>query len=106
MSSIRLKCIFDVEKNSELTEQYSRIYAALKEKYGKGEHKAIPKDDLFENYDCKHSYARTTYTGKIKEGIELTELELSMICDSGYSHFGGSSAINSDMTFRVEIFTD
>ena len=102
-----LKCIYDVEKNSELLADYKRIYSELKEKYGKGEFKRFDKyNELFENYKDVSTYARRTHTGKIKDGIELTELELSMICDNGFSHFGGSSNINSDKTFTVVIYTD
>lgn len=104
---MQLKCIFDVEKSEEITTRYREIYANLKEKYGCGEHKSFDKySGLFEDYKSRSQYARMIHTGKVKEGIELTELELSMVCDDGYSHFGGSSCIQSDRTFKVEICTD
>jgi hypothetical protein len=78
----------------------------LQEKYGKGEYKKFEDNELFENYKFKSKYAENVHTGKIKEGIELTELELSMICDGGFSHFGGSSSIYGDRTFTVTIYTD
>jgi hypothetical protein len=103
---LRLKDVFEVEKNAELKTEYDKVYAALKEKYGKGQYKSFDKRELFENYSDKSSYARRTHTGRVKDGVELTELELSMICDDGYGHFGGSSTICSNRTFEVVIYTD
>lgn len=44
--------------------------------------------------------------GQLKKGIEISELELSMLLDRGFSHFGGSSSISSDGKFTVTIYTD
>lgn len=106
-----LRCIFDIEKDEEILNKYRELYKKLQEKYGVGEHKNFHKYDnqensIFECYECKPKYARNIHTGKIKDGIELNELELSMICDDGFSHFGGSSIINNDGSFKVEIYTD
>lgn len=103
---IGLKCIWDVEKDEEILNRYKSIYTELVKKYGHAEYPTFRQDELFEEYQCKPQYARTIYTGKLKEGIELTELELSMILDGGFSHFGGSSDIRSDRTFKIEICTD
>jgi hypothetical protein len=108
---MNLKCIFDVKKDEKLQAEYKGIYAKLKEKYGKGKYKNFPiysseEEPLFEGYRYESKYGENIHTGKIKEGIELTELELSMICDDGFSHFGGSSAIYLDRTFKVVIYTD
>ena len=103
---MRLNDIYAVEKNENLSAEYEKIQDDLKDKYGTGEFNSFRKDELFEDYKDVSSYARRTHTGKIKDGMELTELEVSMICDGGYSHFGGSSTIYSDKTFKVEIYTD
>jgi len=108
---MNLKCIWDVEKDESLGEKYSEIFKNLKEKYGVGEYKNFSKYDgqensLFEGYQYVSGYAHCIHTGKIKESIELNELELSMICDNGFSHFGGYSNISSDGKFTVKIYTD
>lgn len=103
---MRLNDIYAVDRNLDTTTKYGKIYADLKDKYGVGEFKQFRKTELFEDYGYKSSYAKARHTEKIKDGMELTELELSMICDDGYSHFGGSSTIYSDKTFKVEIYTD
>ncbi|NFH91938.1 hypothetical protein FDA33_17420 [Clostridium botulinum] len=108
---MNLKCIFDVEKDEVTIKKYQEIYRNLKEKYGVGEYKNFHKYDsqenaLFEDYKCVSGYAHCIHTGKIKEGIKLNELELSMICDDGFSHFGGYSNIGSDGRFTVKIYTD
>lgn len=108
---MNLKCIWDAEKDESLLKEYREIYKNLKEKYGVGQYKNFHKHDscecsIFENYEVKNGYAHCIHTGKIKDGIELNELELSMICDGGFSHFGGYSIINSDSTFQVKIYTD
>jgi len=104
---MRLQCIFDIEKNAKLQTEYKKIYKDLKEKFGEGEFKRFDKyKKLFENYSDESKYARNIHTGKIKEGIVLTELELSMICDDGFYYFGGSSIIHSDGSFEVNIYTD
>jgi len=104
---MNLKCIFEVEKDKELEERYRNIYASLKSRMPTvGEYNQFEKSAIFEDYSNKSSYARNTHTGKIKAGIEIDELELSMICDDGFSHFGGSSSIDKDGNFTVVIYTD
>jgi hypothetical protein len=106
---MRLKSVFEIENNPDLHAEYQEVYSNLKKKYLKTDEHGIsffPLREMFEDYQINPSYAQTTYTGRIKDGIELTELELSMICDNGFSHFGGSSTIHPDRTFVVEIYTD
>ena len=102
---MELIAIPDLERNPEKLEEYKNIFSQLKEKLG-NEDIRIYREKLLSRCDWTPSYARATYTGKIKEGIELTELELSMICDNGFSHFGGNSVINPDRTFKVIIYKD
>lgn len=100
---MKLKDIFETGSNPE----YNEIFQNLKEKYGKGKFKILNLSDFCEgDYERTSGYARATYRGKLKEDVQLTELELSMICDNGYSHFGGSSNIGKDKTFTVAIYTD
>jgi hypothetical protein len=103
---MKLQCIFDVEKDESLQNRYLEIYKKVKEKYGHEKYPTFDVNELFENYKCISSYARCTHVGTIKDGIELSELELSMVCDYGFSHFGGLSVIRDDRTFEVVIYTD
>lgn len=100
---MQLKAIFETGNNPE----YKEIFQNLKEKYGVGQYKNLRLADFCEGeYTKTGGYANAVYRGKLKEGVQLTELELSMICDNGYSHFGGSSVIGKDGTFSVTIYTD
>lgn len=102
---MRLKDIWAVEKDEKLHEEYRTTFENLIKKYNvKSGYDLRPL--LIEHHSNKSSYARNTHTGRIKDGIELTELELSMVCDNGFSHFGGSSVLRSDRYFVVEIYTD
>ncbi|OPH61885.1 hypothetical protein BC351_01185 [Paenibacillus ferrarius] len=106
---MKLKDIFEVEKNDELHKQYTDTYEKLKERYRKTNENGynfFPKKELIGDYTCESGYARNTYRGRIPEGVELNELELSMICDDGFSHFGGSSSIYKDGTYTVVIYID
>lgn len=100
---MQLKAIFETQNSQE----YKEIFNNLKEKYGIGKYKYLNPSIICEGeYTVEKRYARDVYRGKLKADIEITELELSMICDNGYSYFGGSSTIYKDRTFSVEIWTD
>ena len=108
---MNLRCIWDIENDENLLLKYREILKNLKDRYGTGDSKNFHKYDsqensLFEDYKCTPGYAHCIHTGKIKEGINLNELELSMICDDGFSYFGGYSNISSNGTFTVKIYTD
>ena len=105
IDNVVLKDIFQVEKTPELKEEYDKIYKSLKDRLPAGKYGGFAIDKIFDDYRDVSSYARRTKTGKIKDGITLSELELSMVCDGGYSHFGGSSSING-RSFKVVIYTD
>lgn len=94
--------LLDVFESSKTTE-YADTFKALKEKYG--EHLKLADFCEGGTYDRKSGYAQVTYRGTLKEDVELTELELSMICDNGYGHFGGSSSIYK-RDFTVVIYVD
>ena len=94
-----LKDIIEVKGDKHLYRKYNNIYNnLLKTLKGKG--------SIYEEYDVITSYARKTHVGKIKNGINISELELSMLCDGGFYHYGGKSTINEDGTFEVIIYTD
>jgi hypothetical protein len=93
-----LKDIFAVEKDTILNKEYEEIYAKVREKYY--------GNNPISEYSHKSGYAQSTYIGKLKDGVKISELELSMYLDSGFSHFGGSSSISSDGSFKVVIYTD
>lgn len=83
---------------------YSKIWNSLKDKGC--------TRDLFNNYTMRTGYAHKLHRGKVSlKLMELlgrmpTELELSMLCDSGYSHFGGYSNMDASGNFVVKIYTD
>lgn len=100
---MKLACIFEIDGDEE--KKYRKICDDLVKKFGcKNLYDVCHK--TLEEHSILSRYAMNVHTGKIKDGIQLTELELSMICDGGFSHFGGSSNIYADGTFRVEIYTD
>jgi hypothetical protein len=103
--NVSLKDIWEVEKDANLHKEYREIYENLIKKHNV-KHGYDLRKLLIENHNNNSSYARNTHTGRIKDGVELTELELSMVCDNGFSHFGGSSTIRTDRTFTVVIYTD
>jgi hypothetical protein len=102
---MRLKDIYEVGKNEDTQKLYSDTWNNLKTKYA-NEKGYIKRDMIFDDLKTSSGYARSTYSGKIRQGIKLNELELSMICDNGYSHFGRSSSIGQDGSFSVTIYTD
>ena len=58
---------------------------------------------------CKGNYrvGRCEYYGVLLTKYKyLTPIELAMICDGGFNHFGGNSNINPDGSFGVTIYTD
>lgn len=94
---MKLKDVFESSKTTE----YADVHKALKEKYG--EHLSIRS--FCEEYERKSGHAQVRHTGTLKEGFEFTELELAIICDNGYSHFGGYSSIYKK-DFTVTIYVD
>ena len=94
-----LKDIFAVEKDKHLFKEYNNTYNNLLKRLK-------DKDSIYEKYDVITSYARKTHVGKLKGEVEISELELSMLCDGGFHHYGGKSIINDDGTFEVAIYTD
>jgi hypothetical protein len=62
---------------------------------------------IFENVESHHAYARAIYTGTLTEETkDLTPWEVAVLCDGGFSWFGGSANIYSNGHFEVNIYTD
>lgn len=54
----------------------------------------------------KSGYAHCQYLGKLKPDLEdLTDLQVAMLCDGGYSWFGGNCEKNG-LHFNVKVYTD
>lgn len=99
---MKLDCIWDTDKG---TNNYPAVQQALLERFEATSLYDLRKQ-VFEEHQNSSGYAKNTHTGKLKKGVALSELELAMICDAGYSFFGGTSSLNGDGTFTVVIWTD
>jgi hypothetical protein len=99
----RLDSIHETEAGKN---NYPEIEKSLLERLGVESLYDIRWEDIFESCYSHGGYATHTYTGVLKEGIEINEVELAMILDRGYSFFGGSSHISSDRSFEVKIWVD
>jgi hypothetical protein len=54
----------------------------------------------------KSGYAHCQYNGKLKPDLEdLTDLQVAMLCDGGYSWFGGNCE-KYGLRFSVKVYTD
>ncbi len=62
--------------------------------------KVIPRAELFDNYSRTSGYAHYKFSGDITDklvevlGHEPSPDEISMLVDSGFSHFGARCSIN------------
>ena len=101
---MKLQAIGELSESAKI--EYRKIVADLKVFYGSGKFNSFNRNQIFDEYEYQSKYSRAVHKGKLKEGMTLTELEVSMICDNGFSHFGGSSTIYKDGTFQVDIYTD
>ncbi|MCF7618520.1 hypothetical protein [Bacillus sonorensis] len=79
---MELKAIFDTHNDKE----YESVLKNLREKYGRGKFNTLQIDDFCENYHIENCYAANVYTGKLKKDMDISELELSMVCDNGYNY--------------------
>ncbi|GAB2558377.1 hypothetical protein [Gracilibacillus alcaliphilus] len=85
---------------------YAEVEKDLKERFSVEYLSELGQLKVFDDFEVKPGYAHCMYHGKLKEGVVLTELEIAMICDSGYSFFGGHSNLYGDGRFEVKIWTD
>ena len=85
---------------------YEAVKADLKERFGALSVTLVAEGE----YGYSMSYGRKNWHGKLKDDVEIDELGLSMMCDGGYSYFGGHSIIRTaedgSRTFDVEIWFD
>ncbi|MFS0822140.1 hypothetical protein [Bacillus sp. 1P02SD] len=100
---IRLDSILDTEKGKN---EYPAVKEGLLKRFVVDNLYHVSLEKICKSYHVKNGYGTNTYTGVLREGVEVSELELAMICDNGYSFFGGSSRINEDRSFQVEIWFD
>lgn len=85
---------------------HEKVKKELLDRFGVNTLHEINRDEIFESTSSSSRYSTRTHSGKLKEGVELTELELAMILDGGYYWFGGDSTIYDNGSFRVNIYTD
>lgn len=97
---MKLQGVFDDQQG------YEKVELALLEKFNVDSLYKVDTGKVFSEFTSQPGHAHCMYSGVLGEEIELTELELAMICDGGYSFFGGFSTIHSDGTFVVKIYTD
>ena len=99
----RLDSIHETEAGKN---NYPQIKESLLKRFGVESLYDIHWKDIFESCYSHGGYATHTYTGVLKEGVEINEVELAMILDRGYSFFGGESSIYEDRSFKVKIWVD
>lgn len=64
---------------------------------------------IFEKHNDTSKYAKRVHVGIVREEYRerLNALEVSMLVDGGYSHFGGSTSYNPGTGwFSITIYTD
>lgn len=101
-----LTCVMELSANE--SERLTKVVKRIRDKYFEQfnvEYLYELKYEMFENLKSKSGYAHCLYEGDITEGIDLTEEEMAIICDGGFSYFGGYSNING-RHFNVKIYTD
>jgi hypothetical protein len=103
MQNFHLKSI--TELAPEQYSSYMRTYGDLRKRF-KNEYDAFDPAQIWEGHKKDHMYGKAIYTGKIKEGVKITPLELSMACVRGFNHFGGEVTITDHNYFTVVVFTD
>ena len=89
-----------VAHKPETLEQYNETWETLKTK-------VIPlRIHTAASVTVQRGYAQTKYSGTLKPEYEgLTALEIAMLCDTGFSWFGGSSSKTGNH-FNVTIYID
>lgn len=100
---MRLDSIWDTEKG---VNDYPKVKESLLKRFGVKSMYDIRLNNFCEDYSKDSGYGTHVYYGKLKDDVKVSELELAMICDNGYSFFGGSSVIDADKKFKVEIWFD
>lgn len=100
-----------VKHTEETAKQYAEIWDDLKNKlrergYIDDKHKNPSIYNCSDDVRCKSGYANCQYTGTLKPDLEdLTSLQVAMLCDGGYSWFGGNHSKNG-LKFSVKVYTD
>lgn len=102
---VKLDSIWETEKGNN---RYKEVKEELLKRYNMNTISALRSDFYKTNgYESGKRYGTNTYHGEItvEKYKDLTELELAMILDCGYSFFGGHSRIVNNK-FNIEIWID
>lgn len=99
------------EHTEESKKRYEAIWDDLKAKleqrgYIDEKHKYPSIYNCSENLKRQSGYANSQYSGTLKPDLnDLTDLQVAMLCDGGYSWFGGQCSKNG-LKFNVKVYTD
>lgn len=104
MFNMSLRSIVELQRDKQTLERYQGVFDALKKTYGSSV--GFKRDKIFTKHKVSRRRGCNEHSGYLKEGVELDALQLSMICDNGFSHHGGSAFIADDGYFKVTIYTD
>ena len=96
-----LKSITSLSKDE--VAEYTAIYKRLEEKFGKP---SSWRDTIFSELHHTQTPGTHKYTGIVKPFIPITELELAMVLDRGFSNFGGVVSLSPSGHFQVSIYFD
>lgn len=61
---------------------------------------------IFDEFKSNIGITTHRYNGQLKPGVSISEFELSMVLDNGFSYFGGSCTILPDAQFNAIIYVD
>lgn len=100
-------CEHTEETEKRYKDAWNDLKSKLKERgYVDEVHKNPSIYRCSDDVEAKHGYAHCLYTGTLKPDLEdLTDLQTAMLCDGGYSWFGGSCS-KDKLKFSVRVHTD
>lgn len=81
-------------------EEYNKVWLCLEEKIKPTRISTVAQVTM------RHGYAKKEYNGTLApEYGDLTELEIAMLCDRGFSWFGGT-CYKTGLNFNATIYID
>lgn len=93
------------EHSEESEKKYQEIWENLKVKLKERGYRSNIYDSA-EKIHNRKGYAQEVYEGNLKSDLnDLTALEVAMLCDGGYSWYGGS-CFKDGLKFNVKVYTD
>ncbi len=107
MHRMELLPVYSITDDEKEKNRYDGILAKLKQDFSDGRG-GIDKRKVFRSNTWRTvtRYGRREHNGMLADGVELDALQVSMICENGYGHFGGSSFVADDGFFNVTIYTN